>query len=379
MTREQYEGIDGRHGAIVVRAGENTSLKEALGQWTVAELRPLASAYSVKNPSKLRKEQLIDAVASALLERNRMREVLLALEPEEWGIFRRAAETGICRPKNSDGTGGLPVQSLGYLYRVQEAGKEAYIVPEEVRAAYREIVAEGFYAQKERADLIHAYAMAAVNLYGVISQEDLIRIFNSQNGKSLTGDEMFPALIRHIALECGYVLWEEFLVNAAFGDNEFRDVPDLLNRVGDKPRYVPEKAEFLKYADPGYYEPTVSTALMEHYLTGDAGLDRAVTWEVLDDLHYAIVLEVSPIELLNILHNYGVIIPSNALQIVLDILSNMANSTRLWSNNGHTPNEIFAHYEKKHLKKLPARKAKTGRNDPCPCGSGKKYKRCCGR
>ena len=26
----------------------------------------------------------------------------------------------------------------------------------------------------------------------------------------------------------------------------------------------------------------------------------------------------------------------------------------------------------------PAPKAKAGRNDPCPCGSGKKYKRCCG-
>ena len=24
-------------------------------------------------------------------------------------------------------------------------------------------------------------------------------------------------------------------------------------------------------------------------------------------------------------------------------------------------------------------KAKVGRNDPCPCGSGKKYKKCCGR
>ncbi|MEA1649028.1 MULTISPECIES: SEC-C metal-binding domain-containing protein [Nitrospirillum] len=24
------------------------------------------------------------------------------------------------------------------------------------------------------------------------------------------------------------------------------------------------------------------------------------------------------------------------------------------------------------------RQAKVGRNDPCPCGSGKKYKRCCG-
>ena len=26
-----------------------------------------------------------------------------------------------------------------------------------------------------------------------------------------------------------------------------------------------------------------------------------------------------------------------------------------------------------------ARSSKVGRNDPCPCGSGKKYKRCCGR
>jgi len=25
------------------------------------------------------------------------------------------------------------------------------------------------------------------------------------------------------------------------------------------------------------------------------------------------------------------------------------------------------------------REQKVGRNDPCPCGSGKKYKRCCGR
>ena len=27
----------------------------------------------------------------------------------------------------------------------------------------------------------------------------------------------------------------------------------------------------------------------------------------------------------------------------------------------------------------PAGRRKIGRNDPCPCGSGKKYKHCCGR
>jgi uncharacterized protein YecA (UPF0149 family) len=30
---------------------------------------------------------------------------------------------------------------------------------------------------------------------------------------------------------------------------------------------------------------------------------------------------------------------------------------------------------RKHKEKYP----RTGRNDPCPCNSGKKYKRCCGR
>lgn len=28
--------------------------------------------------------------------------------------------------------------------------------------------------------------------------------------------------------------------------------------------------------------------------------------------------------------------------------------------------------------KMPARSTKIGRNEPCPCGSGKKYKKCCG-
>jgi uncharacterized protein YchJ len=27
----------------------------------------------------------------------------------------------------------------------------------------------------------------------------------------------------------------------------------------------------------------------------------------------------------------------------------------------------------------PEKKVKIGRNEPCPCGSGKKYKKCCGR
>jgi uncharacterized protein YecA (UPF0149 family) len=32
----------------------------------------------------------------------------------------------------------------------------------------------------------------------------------------------------------------------------------------------------------------------------------------------------------------------------------------------------------KRIVRKPAVSQKIGRNDPCPCGSGKKYKKCCG-
>ncbi|WP_084031719.1 YecA family protein [Anaerobacillus arseniciselenatis] len=73
-------------------------------------------------------------------------------------------------------------------------------------------------------------------------------------------------------------------------------------------------------------------------------------------------------------------------------LMDLYNHTRSWILKGHTPNEIHQ-LEKKHLQPLKETRfstnaednkviqlsnyKKTGRNEPCPCGSGKKYKKCC--
>jgi len=52
-------------------------------------------------------------------------------------------------------------------------------------------------------------------------------------------------------------------------------------------------------------------------------------------------------------------------------LKNIINNTRMWIFNGYTPNEL----SKTNIKKTN----KVGRNEKCPCGSGKKYKQCCGK
>ena len=81
-------------------------------------------------------------------------------------------------------------------------------------------------------------------------------------------------------------------------------------------------------------------------------------------------------------------------QVVTAKIIELYNNTRQWVLKGHTPNELFQK-EKKFLKPLPSEpfkadqsnarvidsgtRTKVGRNDPCPCGSGKKYKKCCGK
>ncbi|MEG1887057.1 MAG: SEC-C metal-binding domain-containing protein [Oscillospiraceae bacterium] len=54
---------------------------------------------------------------------------------------------------------------------------------------------------------------------------------------------------------------------------------------------------------------------------------------------------------------------------------------RIWANNGHTPIELFSKFTVPNVLpfKPPVDTEKIGRNSPCPCGSGKKYKRCCGK
>ena len=46
---------------------------------------------------------------------------------------------------------------------------------------------------------------------------------------------------------------------------------------------------------------------------------------------------------------------------------------------GTTPNELAALYYRGASTADGTGRKKIGRNDPCPCGSGKKFKKCCGR
>lgn len=57
----------------------------------------------------------------------------------------------------------------------------------------------------------------------------------------------------------------------------------------------------------------------------------------------------------------------------MEAIMHFVNNVPLWDNKGHSASEMARTMMASEKQKMP------GRNDPCPCGSGKKYKQCCGR
>jgi hypothetical protein len=352
-------------------------LREVLSAETVPELRKLAKGYYVEGTSKLKKAELIDAVTAALQERGRMEELLYVTDEQTWKLFRQIDEQGSVKLGTQKSVYYEILEELCYLRQYETEDGIVATMPLEIKKLFDEIVADGYAVQKERFDLIHAYALAAVNLYGIISQDDFVALFNQQNSEQVSVDECFPILVRHIAVGAPYCFWKEYLVSDEFEENEFQDVEDLAFRIGEKPRYIPDRSEFLRYADQGYFEHNAYTDALEQYLVETLHQNRMTARDIVEQIHYACMTEAGMQAVFDILEEYQIELRENQLRKVVDLIIGISNSTRLWSNNGHTPSELSGRAIRRPI--IQAVSKKIGRNDPCPCGSGKKYKRCCGR
>ena len=362
---------------LPIRHAPYTKLRDILQLKTVAELRSLAGLHGVRRIYQMRKAGLVTAIFDAMLVQDRMENILFLLDSASWRRLLKIAECGSSEIHGSSVNYDTVLLELCYLQAFLQDGVVTYVMPDEVRSAVLDLIEGGFQARKERSDLIHAYAMAAINLYGVVAKDDLLKIFSMQNRPALNEEELDLVLLRQIARECGYVLLGTEIASEAFSYNQYRDIPDLLARVGNKPRYIPTKTEFLKYADPDYYEPTAYTQELEQHLRTSCHLDTQRLSELMIELHYAIVLEAPMQRLLDLFVEYGVELSAVELHTISKLLVELSNHTRLWSNNGHTPSELAG--RPPVVGRADHKSKKIGRNDPCPCGSGKKYKRCCGR
>jgi hypothetical protein len=232
---------------------------------------------------------------------------------------------------------------------------------------------------------------AAVNLYGAISQARFLEIYNRLELGDSPATEADLAKLKlrdeYFDLEGNYYAHEILLTE------EEDTLEDLLVQQRGKTFYVPDRTEFLKFEDDLYYERTEAFEQLLAFLKKEFRLKAEKAGELCEDIQLVCAEMTFSIGVVMFEFERRQIVFEDEAVVnrLMPLIMEVANHSRLWTNCGHTPREVreqssgapssarpssFADTGK------PAAKAaaawKTGRNDPCPCGSGKKYKNCCG-
>lgn len=237
------------------------------------------------------------------------------------------------------------------------------------------------------------YVIALSNLYGMVHKDKVAEIYNSQNEDQISLADVQDLIANPTQeLNDAFVLTHNdyFVKESILEDNEF----DLMFRkkIG-KPYYVPAKDELLNYVDEFYFEKSkqyndLLTYLQKNFFKpGDEKAERLA-----EDIQGMCQFDVNIQKIFDLFNQMKISFNDmDQTNEVMQLVMELSNNIRIWENNGHTPIEIFEMLEKPNLRPLPDKpfefgrsnvidrkiKQKTGRNDPCPCGSGKKYKKCC--
>jgi uncharacterized protein YecA (UPF0149 family) len=139
------------------------------------------------------------------------------------------------------------------------------------------------------------------------------------------------------------------------------------------------KEQLLTAGEPGYVERNDSYKQFVTFIIQNYSISRKVADEIAEECVYATKIGEAPKDILQYLQSRLEFDRIDTIQACMEKVVHLINNTREWFLKGYTPVELSAQ-EKKALQPLKIVKNKTiGRNEPCPCGSKKKYKKCCGR
>lgn len=388
VTHQMLEEHNIKH-AIIGEAMPR--LADILPSLAKTRLAVLASTYNISGRSKMKKEELVAAVQDRIEDPETLQATFLNSRPKEWELFRSLLD-GSYQPSNATPFGYYSYfLHYGMLFTFFADNRLHLVIPDEVKSAFRKLDQPAFRKALHRSHELYNYLMAATNLYGVIPPAKLVEIINAQNSEDPVSEE---ELLQHL---------EQFLVRKdqyfelrrgviASYDMEVNEFDELSNKVQEKSYYVPDKQELLKYADPDYFEMTPQLAALRDFVTKEFRLDREIAEYLVDDIQLGCSMEASLEDLLYEFERRNLEFKSQKqAQQAVALIADVYDHTRMWTNAGHTLDELRRLQEDKpgnppeatpfirgHVVKQ-AKSTKIGRNEPCPCGSGLKYKKCCGK
>lgn len=406
---------------------EGIMLRHVLRMYDKESLLNYARDLEIRRTSGLKKDELADKIANELLMPTVMRRRIAVLSPECRILLERAMrEPFIPTPEEMDDALCLHESDYAFLNK-----REQLDVPVDVKIAYEKINTPEFRKYARKMSWLSQCLNFGEVFYGVFDKDVLRKIYNARKGYHISEEELeklcneFPNDMTECHMEEGQrFIAAEYLV--------YRDrYKDLLDIQAGKDFYIPNAQEVLDYARNLYLSQEPAYQNFREFLQHEIGMTYEEADEEALEIWDKIQFNVDFSDIVQYLIDVcGDLLDDTKIEEMIQLLQELNNNTRMQIHRGHTPNEMMRKgMEEDRLSQKPivvpgsteaASLLKSASeelkemgvcvdfdsnavivpnnssqnnvfgqvdnsfkkiypNDPCPCGSGKKFKKCCGK
>lgn len=407
------------------RYTRNPEMAEIMSSWTKEELKSLAEDLELKGYHSLKKDILVGKIKEELLKPSVMERQMMMFSDEEIAAFESVLKTTGYYPVRKD------LELLEGFYNLAYVGiynDNFAAVPDEVKKIYKKVNTPKFRKKRKRAFwmircltmVIFLYVLAPISVIKEmlvkclgedISEEEFREIF------AWIPDYQNPCVIRG-----EWVIYKEVLPQGLYNK--------IKESQGDLEYYIPEQEEILDYTGHGYPSRDTCCRKVKEFLIKRMKIEEEQTENLMQGIYSRISLGGGPSDVTEIFEEEGIIFPNETtVRDFIALLIELNNSTRMIQNRGWTPSEMtkkrpvlpegqkptivpMSSLAAEQLKQASNELQQMGftvdldsgadevetvfmpdgiaghtvkgtkkiyPNDPCPCGSGKKYKKCCGK
>lgn len=381
-------------------------------------LRDMAKLLKVSIPSKLRKDEYAMALAEAFL--SFPEKWLTQLTQYELILLRKLVDAGPEACVEESGifaANSLEPLSIVIVSNYSETeGKVSYMICDELREAIAPYI-DNVLSSKEQTVrfIVEQYAYGLVNLYGFLPYLKVLELLNEYLQDSVTKAEISRSIARSALIErFTFDLVDIYNLTLCVASPYLLESEELEEKLSEHPeikdlKRFSKKEVFEAGRMPSPHLPCAGSDELKKYMMARLGYVEATAD---NELQYLWVNMQEDANIMSVISSIigGKLSSKQEVQEAVELFMNYCNQCPRWFLKGYSSTEAFDLFEKGKLSKNrprlvagPNMKAagmditpemqagfddifynsfseqKVGRNDPCPCGSGKKYKNCCGR
>ena len=372
--------------ANAIKCNYDESFETILNKLKKTELKAIVDAHGLKGCSSLAKGGLIDRIKTTLADTARLEYILCGLDEVMMSDFVMLVNEPFVSVNDVMSSCVQVLFSLGYVLPVMNGKEVVYVMPQIVKDAYAAIDQASLEEAKVRTDLIYLYMKALVNLYGVCEFNQLVSVFNQYESPELTPEEALNVLFCKLTFKGDVQSFGPLFVSDVLLIDSEMEAVALYEMHQDKLYYMPTKEEVMQFGtDQGEWTPQLEQVykFISENICKDANMAREIAHEMGVAFTYKYQAKLAFMAL----ESRGIEIESyNIGQALMILLMDAFNHARTWESKGfrQMDQEVDALNDTQANPVIvpminPMKSTKIGRNEPCPCQSGKKYKKCCGR